>query len=108
MICPEKLEYKSVTDAMLAGNFYASMGPEIKELYVEDGVVHIETSSVESIIMLCDIRRWGSVHREKGKRLTRAEFKLPTDATYVRFEVIGKDGKKAATNAYFIEDILSE
>ena len=108
MICPEKLEYTSVTDALTAGSFYASMGPEIKSLYVEDGKVYIETSPAESIVMMSNIRRWGSVHREKGKRLTRAEFKLPLDASYVRFTVIDKNGKRADTNAYFIDDIISE
>ena len=108
MICPEKLEYTSVTDALVKGNFYASMGPEIKELYVEDGKIRITTSPAESIIMLSNNRRWGSVHREKGKTLRSATFTLHHDCSYVRFVVIDKYGKKATTNAYFVDDILSE
>ena len=108
MICPEKLEYRAVTDALLRGDFYASMGPEIRELYLEDGVIHIETSCAESIVMMTNIRRWSAVHREKGKRLTSADFKLPTDASYVRFTVIDKYGKKAATSAYFIDELIEK
>ena len=108
MICPEKLEYKSVTDALLAGSFYASMGPEIKSLYVEGGRVYIETSSAESIVMLSNNRRWGSVHREKGKRLTRADFPVYPDTEYIRFVVTDKYGKKAATNAYYTKEILEK
>ena len=108
MICPEKLEYTSVTDALVKGNFYASMGPEIKALYVEDGKIYIETSPAESIIMMTNTRRWGSVHRERGKTLKRAVFNLHTDSSYVRFTVIDRNGKRADTNAYFIDDIIKE
>ena len=58
--------------------------------------------------MLSNNRRWGSVHREKGKTLRSATFTLHHDCSYVRFVVIDKYGKKATTNAYFVDDILSE
>ena len=49
MIKAEKLEYKTIAKALKAGNFYASQGPEIKELWYEDGVVHIKTGAVKRI-----------------------------------------------------------
>lgn len=36
MIKAEELSYKALTDALLKGDFYASEGPEILELYYED------------------------------------------------------------------------
>ena len=56
MIKAEKLTYDSIVDALLKGNFYSSMGPEIKELYVEDGVLHVKTSPVEKIYVLMEGR----------------------------------------------------
>jgi hypothetical protein len=106
MICADKLEYRTVTEALQKGNFYASMGPRINALYVEDGQIHIETSPAESIIMHTNCRRSVSVHREKGKRLSRASFPIYEDCSYVRFTVFSKDAKRADTNAYFIEDIV--
>ena len=44
MIKADELSYKALTDALLAGNFYASEGPEIKELWYEDGRVYIRSS----------------------------------------------------------------
>ena len=41
MIKSEKLEYKSVTKALTNGDFYASEGPFIYDLWYEDGFVHI-------------------------------------------------------------------
>lgn len=103
MICAKELTYTALTDALVQGNFYASMGPEIKELYIEDGVAHIKTSAAERIIMHCGCRRSYVAVREDGKRLTSASFAIPADAVYVRFTVEDKHGKRADTNAYFTE-----
>ena len=99
------LEYTDVTDALVKGNFYASMGPEIKELYFEDGKVHIRTSAAERIVMHCGCRRASAIYREKGKSLVSASFSVPDDAIYVRFTVEDKHGKRADTNAYFIDEL---
>lgn len=106
VIFADKLDYRTVTKAMLDGHFYASMGPEIKELYLEDDKIHIKTSPAQSIIMHTNCRRSGSVHREKGKKLTEAVFPLYRDCSYVRFTVIDKYGKRADTNAYFIDELV--
>ncbi len=101
------LKYTDITDALVCGHFYATMGPEIKELYFEDGSIHITTSPADRIIMTTGIRRRGIVCREKGKSLTRASFAVPEDAVYVRITVIDKHGMHADTNAYFTSDILT-
>ncbi len=105
VIKASKLSYTNITDALLKGNFYASMGPEIKELYYEDGKVHIKTSAAERIIMHCGCRRSFVAIREKGKRLTFASFNVPDDAVYVRFTVVDKQGHRADSNAYFIDEL---
>jgi hypothetical protein len=103
-----KLEYEAVTNALLEGNFYATLGPEIKELYFEDGKVHIKTSPADRIIMTTGIRRRGIVYREKGKSLTSASFALTPACKYVRITVIDKTGKRADTNAYFTDKLFDE
>ena len=101
------LEYEAVTGALLRGDFYATLGPEIRELYYEDGKVHIKTSPADRIIMTTGIRRRGIVYREKGRSLTSASFAVPDGCVYVRFTVIDREGKRADTNAYFT-DTLSD
>lgn len=99
-----ELTYTAITDALVKGNFYASMGPEIKELYYEDGMVHIKTSAAQRIIMNMGCRRAAVAIREKGKALTSASFKVPADAVYIRLTVFDKHGKRADTNAYFVDE----
>ncbi len=100
-----KLEYKTVMDAIMKGNFYSSEGPEIKSLYVEDGKVTIETSEVEEIRFTTGVRKCQRFV-PYSKPLTRATYELPdnVDPVYLRVTITDKDRKVAYTNAYFTDE----
>ncbi|MBE5743515.1 MAG: PHP domain-containing protein [Clostridiales bacterium] len=106
MIKAEKLTYKAITDSMLAGNFYASEGPEIYELYIEDDKLFIKTSPAYRISINYQGRKANCVMKEKdGAMVTEAVFELSKKHGYFRLTVDGPNGKHACTNAYFPEDI---
>jgi len=102
------LEYTAVTDALVRGDFYASMGPEIKELYVEDGRVYIKTSPADRIQIHYGNRRSDVVYRESGRSLTKADFKIHDDCGYIRLTVIDRRGQRADTNAYFTDGMFDD
>ena len=104
MICAEKLAYRTITKALEDGHFYASTGPEIKELWFEDGHIHISCSPAERIIATYGSRRKICAHHE-GAEMTEASFPVPKDDGYVRLTVWDKNGKHADTNAYFTDDL---
>ena len=106
MIKADKLEYRAIADALLKGNFYASMGPEIHSLYVEDNKLHIKTSDAARIVFTTGLRHSFCQYPQEGDSVNEAEFELRPDDIYVRVTVFDKTGKAADTNAYFIEDIL--
>jgi hypothetical protein len=56
MIKADKLEYSAITDALVNGNFYASEGPIINSLWIEDDVLHIECSPVYKIAVFSSKR----------------------------------------------------
>jgi len=107
MIGAEQLEYGAVAEALLRGDFYASEGPEIKELYFEDGTVHIETSAATSIIMSAENRKYKVATAEtKGETICNASFDInPKLGSYVRFTVVDEKGRQAYTNAYFLSSL---
>ena len=108
MIKAEKLEYKTITKALVDGNFYCSEhGPAIKELYVEDGKVVIKTEGAREIYIARGIRRAGRLCDENCN-LTEASFTLYDNDIYFRLVVVGKDGKCSYTNAYFIDEVLAK
>lgn len=107
MICAESLDYRTVTRALEAGNFYASMGPTIHELYIEDDTVHIKCSPARRIALHTGARfsfaKWA---REGEPLLTEASFPLyGRDPIYFRLDVTDAEGKHANTNAYFTDTL---
>ena len=104
MIKADKLEYRTITKALEKGDFYASEGPKIKELWYEDGVLHIDCSDAEKILFTTAYRHTGNFFA-KDAPLTAAEYKVPEDCGYVRVTVIDKNGKHANTNAYFMDEL---
>ena len=104
MIKADKLDYKTIMDAMENGHFYASWGPEIHALWVEDDMIHISCSPASRIIVTYQSRRSYAVN---GEKLTGASFKLRPDDGYVRITVMDEKGCCADTNAYFIDELLS-
>ena len=108
MIKADKLEYKTITDALVAGNFYASQGPKIHDLWFEDGQIHVTTSAAEKIVMSTGTRKTRNVTRMPGKTLKKASFEVAPDDKFVRITVIDTYGKHANTNAYFVDELFAE
>ena len=106
MIKAEKLEYKTITNALMDGYFYASQGPEIYELWFEDGKINISCSEAEKIILHTASRRTKSVVSEDGKTVNNAVFDVLPEDGYVRITIVDVKGKCANTNAYFIDELM--
>lgn len=106
MIRAEKLAYRTITDALFAGSFYASEGPTIDQLWLEDGVVHITCSPADRI-QLGTNHRSARIKFAEGQPLTEASFPLKGDEKYIRLTVVDAQGKNAFTQAYFLDEIQS-
>ena len=106
MIKAPKLEYKAITDALFNGDFYASQGPEIKSLYVEDGKLFVETSDAVRITATTGLRRAKIATATKDKLVSSLSFGLEEDMGYVRVTVTDENGRSAWSRAYFIDEIL--
>ena len=106
MIKAEKLEYKTITKALIDGNFYASQGPEIHNLWFENGKVHITCSDADRITLVAGKRYAKAVYSEVGKTINEATFDINEDFGYFRLTVIDKSGYPANTNAYFTDELF--
>ena len=106
VIKAEALEYGAVIEALDNGNFYASEGPEIKELYVEDGKVYVSCSDAAEISITMGRRKSGIVKSKDGNLVTEASFAVVPEDIYFRITVTDANGKHATTNAYFVDEIM--
>lgn len=105
MINAEKLEYRTVTKALENGDFYASQGPEIYDLWYEDGKIGIKCSDAARIVLTTGNRRTERLYADENGFVNSAEFGVSEADSYVRITVTDAFGKNANTNAYFIEDL---
>lgn len=102
MIKAEELTLQSVVKALKNGDFYSSMGPEIRELYIEDNELVVKTGPVQRIYVVTSTR---NCHRKAvlpGETLTEARFPLNGEEGYIRVRVDDGRGKYADSNAYFL------
>ncbi len=107
MINAEKLEYSAIISAMEKRRFYASTGPIIHELYIEDNEAVIVYERGDFAVMSTNGRRVEKCMAKNPDGENIARFKLmPDKEVYVRFDIVDKFGKRANTCAYFMDEII--
>ncbi len=105
MIKAAQLEYRAITRALEAGHFYASQGPEIFDLYLEDGRIHVACSPAREIVFTFGNRRALRLKAPEGETIACGSCPLEKDGVYVRITVIDPQGRPADTNAHFLDDL---
>lgn len=105
MVNCDNLKYNEVMDSLKNGDLYASTGPEISEIAVEDDVITVKCSNAKSIRLCTGGRRSGCVEAQNGGYVTEAKFKYTQDDVYFRIDVVDEQGNHANSRAYFIDEI---
>ncbi len=95
----EKLDYQCIMDALKSKNFYATTGPEIKEIYLENNKIYIKTSPVCAVLCRTNSRATSTV-RAHCDELESTVLDLPEDAKYIRIELCDTHGKKAFSKVF--------
>lgn len=108
VIKAKNLKYRTVTRALELGEFYASEGPEIYELYYENGEVYIKCSGADKICCTYDIRSAQAVMSENDIPVTEARFKINDKAGWFRITITDAKGRHACTNAYLLDSLKTE
>ncbi len=100
MVKAERLTYEAVMAALLRGDFYSSMGPEIYGMSVKDGLLEIETSPVEKIYVMTSGRDCYKKVAAPGQTITGALFELKGTEEYIRIQIRDGQGRYACSNAF--------
>lgn len=100
MILAEELTYPAIISALEEGRFYASSGPDITALSIDENKVHMEFSPAVRAVMHMSPKRALSAYNSDGSEITSADFIIPDYAPYVYFSVFAKDGTKAHVRAF--------
>ncbi len=102
MISAPTLSYDNIINSLKNGDMYASNGPEIYELYIEDNSLYIKCSPVERIGVFTEARNNARVFSNDGTdSLTEAVLPLDFVHEYIRVVLCDTRGHRAWTRAYF-------
>ena len=106
MVKAKELTFPAVMEALQKGEFYSSMGPEIRELYLEGNELVVRSSPVERIYVITDSIRCYCQSAMPEEELTEARFTLDGKEGYLHVKLCGRDGKCADSNAYFLKEAV--
>jgi len=103
MVRAPELTQGAILDALRLGHFYASTGPEIHNVRVENGEVIIRCSPAVLIAAIGERSQCNTVHSSTALGVMEARMPLREGQTYVRAEVVDRFGKIAWSNPIFLE-----
>ena len=112
-----ELSYDAIMNAYEKGDFYASWGPEIEALYLEDGVLKLDFPADSHVcrVAVHSAARWAAARY--GEDMTHVEVDLkgffgdmerlhyPADRGYFRVVVFDAKGNRAITRGYFLDEL---
>ena len=100
MVKAEENDETALVEALKAGHYYSSQGPEIRRVEINERSVVVECSAAVSVIIQGRGTGAKAVH---GASMTRAEVPRDrlNDSPWLRVTVVDKAGKRAWSNPYW-------
>lgn len=101
MIQADALTVPAVLDALDRGSFYATQGPAIHQLEIEDGQMRVTCSPADRIIFYSN-QVWVEGRTRMGKGMTESVYDIQPGDHFVRVQVTDAEGKHAWSSAYAV------
>lgn len=99
--CKEKT-VEALKEAVRAGDFYATQGPEFKKIEFDGSTLKVWTSPVKFISFPTDLPWGGPTATQTGDGLTYAEYTIntnfPLPHKFIRVMLVDENGKRAWSN----------
>lgn len=98
MIKAKELTYGALIEALDSGSFYASMGPIFKELWIEDGMLHVECSAVAGVYVHGQLYSHRAAKIAGANIIERADIdisKILETSSYLFVQIVDAEGKRA-------------
>ena len=100
MLQTEEFTQEGIMRSLRGGRFYASEGPQIKQIDITGDTVTVDTSELKSLFFLSNT--WYNANRVvvsgDGAPLTHAQYTIVPQDRWLRIEGTDSNGKKFTTN----------
>ena len=102
MICAEALTQEGILEALRAGNYYATQGPE---LYVKrEGSRFVVDCSPCTYIAAMSNSTWTSERVLRGENVTHFEYEPKELERWIRIQACDSAGRVAWSQVYQVQD----
>ncbi|MGB0852897.1 MAG: PHP domain-containing protein [Pikeienuella sp.] len=103
MVKAEENTPEALLAALKAGAFYASQGPEIRDIEIKGREITIESSAATTVVVMGHGSTAKAVH---GTSMTRTTLKLAAfrDSGWIRVSIRDAGGKRAWSNPIWLDD----
>jgi len=105
MVRSKKLAADEIMNSIKSGLFYASCGPEIRDLQITKDKIFVATSPVKSVSFIAANGQGEKFTALKGGTLMEVEYKIKGYERYIRIQCIDIQARMAWTNAMFFRKI---
>lgn len=105
-ILADSFDYDGIINALDKHDFYASTGPNILSLVVENGTLTVKTSDAERIIFITNNHSRKVTRAKDETPVTFSQFTITDKEKWVRVEVVDFFGKRAFSRAFRIDELL--
>ena len=89
---------EAIVTALRTGMFYATSGPELLDIGVDEAGVSVRTTPVRRIAFVADKGRGGFFEAEPGESLTEARYDYRGGESYLRIQCSDDAGRTAWSN----------
>ncbi|QHT62266.1 CehA/McbA family metallohydrolase [Paenibacillus lycopersici] len=100
----DRLQQQPIIDAIKAGRYYSSNGPEIRGLRLENGMLKVECSPVKFIKFITHPFNGRTLYDRDASPIESGSFRIEGHERYVRVECVDFEGNVAWSNPVFPDE----
>lgn len=101
MIQADALTVPAVLEALDRGSFYATQGPAILQLEIEDGQMRVACSPADRIVFYSN-QVWVEGRARMGRGMTESVYDIQPGDRFIRVQVTDAEGKHAWSSTYAV------
>lgn len=108
MVLTEEFSKAAICTAFKTGDFYASCGPLVQEMIIEDGVLKLKCTPARHIQIVGYDRDGFDFQNVDGSLIDQIEWKVDTTMRYFRVVIIDAQGNRAWCQPVFVEELQDQ
>ena len=108
MVLTNDFTKAGIVRALKEGDFYASCGPKVHEMTVEDGVLKLRCSPVRQVRITSLEASCPNFFGKNGALLEEMEWKINANLGYFRVELVDELGRKAWCQPVFLDELVAQ